>query len=99
MERIFRHVAAQISAAAGSACAFLGAATIVVVWGVAGPVFGYSDAWQLVINTGSTIVPFLMVCLIQNTQNRDALAMQLKLDELVKSQQGGRNALTNFEAC
>lgn len=70
---------------AGSPYAFLGAISIVVVWAISGPMFGFSDTWQLAINTGTTIVTFLMVFLIQNTQNRDSKAMQLKLDELIRA--------------
>jgi len=70
---------------------------VVVVWGVTGPLFHYSDTWQLVINTGTTIVTFLMVFLIQNTQNRDAHAVHLKLDELIRATKGARNALVGLE--
>ena len=99
MEPLFRRVAASISLAVGSSWAFLGAGLVVLLWAVTGPLFHYSNTWQLVINTGTTIVTFLMVFLIQNTQNRDALAMHLKLDELVKSQEGARNDLINLEDC
>jgi low affinity Fe/Cu permease len=70
---------------------------VVLVWGVTGPIFGFSDSWQLVINTGTTIVTFLMVFLIQNTQNRDAKAIHLKLDELIRSQKRARNILVDLE--
>ena len=73
------------------------AVLVVVVWAVTGPMFDYSDTWQLVINTGTTIVTFLMVFLIQNTQNRDAAAVQLKLDELIRAHQGARNRLLTIE--
>jgi len=73
------------------------AVLVVVAWAVTGPVFGFSDTWQLVINTGTTIITFLMVFLIQNTQNRDSEAMHLKLDELIRSIQGAHNALLNLE--
>lgn len=85
MKKLFRIIANRVSAVAGSPYAFLGAITIVVIWAFSGPTFGFSDTWQLVINTGTTIVTFLMVFLIQNTQNRDSKAMQLKLDELIRA--------------
>lgn len=70
---------------------------VIVVWGLTGPVFGFSDTWQLIINTGTTIVTFLMVFLIQNTQNRDSKAIQLKLDELIRSAKGARNNMMDLE--
>jgi low affinity Fe/Cu permease len=85
MKEAFRRLAAKISAIAGSAWTFLLAIMVIVTWGITGPLFGYSDTWQLAINTGTTIVTFLMVFLIQNTQNRDSKAMQLKLDELIRA--------------
>ena len=81
----------------GTAWAFIGALIIIAVWGLTGPVFHYSDTWQLIINTGTTIVTFLMVFLIQNTQNRDAKAMHLKLDELIRAIEGARNRLVDLE--
>jgi low affinity Fe/Cu permease len=82
--RIFGDVANKTSQAAGRASAFMLAAGVVLVWAVTGPLFQYSDTWQLVINTGTTIVTFLMVFLIQNSQNRDSAAIQVKLDELIR---------------
>jgi low affinity Fe/Cu permease len=82
---------------AGSTTAFVIAVSIIVLWGVSGPLFGYSDTWQLVINTGTTIVTFLMVFLIQRTQNKDALAMQLKLNEIVAALEGASNQLISVE--
>jgi low affinity Fe/Cu permease len=81
----------------GSTAAFVMAASIIVVWGITGPLFHYSDTWQLVINTGTTIVTFLMVFLIQRAQNRDALAVQLKLDEIVAALEGASNRLISVE--
>ena len=97
MKRLFRSFAGATSAAAGSPAAFLLAVAIIVVWAISGPIFGFSDTWQLVINTGTTIVTFLMVFLIQNTQNRDAKAMHLKLDELILGLQGARTHLVDLE--
>jgi len=94
----FRHFARKASAVLGSAWAFIGALVIIGVWGLTGPMFHFSDTWQLIINTGTTIVTFLMVFLIQNTQNRDAKAMHLKLDELIRAVQGARNRLVDLEA-
>jgi low affinity Fe/Cu permease len=85
MKDIFRRIANRVSVVAGSAWAFSLAILIILSWLVTGPVFGFSDTWQLVINTGTTIVTFLMVFLIQSTQNRDAKAMQIKLDELIRA--------------
>ena len=90
MNELFRKFAQHTSNATGTPWAFLLAVAVVVVWAVTGPLFGYSDTWQLVINTGTTIVTFLMVFLIQNTQNRDAVALHLKLDELLRAIEGAR---------
>ncbi|HEX7871392.1 MAG TPA: low affinity iron permease family protein [Sphingobium sp.] len=97
MDRFFSTVAARIAAWAGQPAAFILALGIVIVWGVTGPVFRYSDTWQLVINTGTTIVTFLMVFLIQNAQNRDAAAMQVKLDELLRALTDARNEFIGIE--
>ena len=93
----FRHFARKSSEVLGSPWAFISAIFVIVVWGVTGPAFHFSDAWQLIINTGTTIVTFLMVFLIQNTQNRDAKAVHLKLDELIRAVQGARNQLVDLE--
>jgi low affinity Fe/Cu permease len=97
MQEVFRKIAHAISGAVGSAWAFLVALAVVLAWAMTGPVFNYSDTWQLVINTGTTIVTFLMVFLIQNTQNRDAKALHLKLDELIRAIHGARNQLVDLE--
>lgn len=97
MKEIFRRIAARVAYVTGTASAFLLAFTIVVVWALTGPVFHFSDTWQLVINTGTTIVTFLMVFLIQNTQNRDSKAIHLKLDELIRSTKTARNAFVDLE--
>ena len=81
----------------GSAWAFCGAVLVIVVWLVTGPTFHFSDTWQLIINTATTVITFLMVFLIQNTQNRDAKAMHLKLDELIRAVKGARNQLVDLE--
>jgi low affinity Fe/Cu permease len=75
----------------------MGAVLIIIIWAASGPAFGYSDTWQLVINTGTTIITFLMVFLIQNTQNRDARAIHLKLDELLRAVEGARVSMSNLE--
>ena len=96
MKKAFRFISNKVSQAAGSAAAFVGALLIVLVWASTGPFFNFSDTWQLVINTGTTIVTFLMVFLIQNTQNRDSKAMQLKLDELIRATRA-RDAFVDLE--
>jgi low affinity Fe/Cu permease len=93
----FTRFANGAARATGRPLTFLLAVVIVVVWGVTGPLFGFSDTWQLVINTGTTIVTFLMVFLIQNTQNRDAEAMHVKMDELIRALEGAHNALLDLE--
>jgi len=93
MGTLFRTFAQHTSGAVGSPGAFVLAVAVVVIWAVSGPIFGFSDTWQLVINTGTTIVTFLMVFLIQNTQNRDAKAIHLKLDELVRAVEGARQEI------
>jgi low affinity Fe/Cu permease len=93
----FRCFAQRSSALLGSAWAFCGAVLVIVVWLVTGPTFHFSDTWQLIINTATTVVTFLMVFLIQNTQNRDAKAMHLKLDELIRALKGARNQLVDLE--
>jgi low affinity Fe/Cu permease len=89
--------ARKTSTILGSALAFVIAILIIVIWAMTGPAFHYSDTWQLIINTGTTIVTFLMVFLIQNTQNRDAKAVHLKLDELIRALGGARNKLVDLE--
>ena len=98
MKELFRKFAQTTSQAVGSSWAFILAVLIIVVWAATGPVFHYSDTWQLVINTGTTIITFLMVFLIQNTQNRDAKAIHLKLDELLRAVAGARTQLVDLEA-
>ena len=93
----FRVFARRTSALLGSAWAFVGALFIILVWAITGPTFHFSDTWQLIINTGTTIVTFLMVFLIQNTQNRDAKAMHLKLDEVIRALKRARNEMVDLE--
>ena len=97
MAHVFENLASRVAAAAGKPPAFVIALTIIVVWGVSGPIFGWSDTWQLVINTGTTIVTFLMVFLIQNAQNRDAAAIQAKLDEVIRAVDHARNSFIGIE--
>ena len=93
----FEKIAAAITKVAGSSSAFLVAVLVILAWAVSGPLFGFSDTWQLVINTGTTIITFLMVFLIQQTQNKDSLALQLKLNELIACEQRASNRLIDVE--
>jgi low affinity Fe/Cu permease len=93
----FRHFAKSTATIVGRPATFIAAVLLILGWAVVGPAFGYSDTWQLVINTGTTIVTFLMVFLIQNTQNRDAQAIHLKLDELLRAVAEARNGMINLE--
>ena len=97
MERGFERIAQAVAAWTGRPIGFVLAFSIILVWGVSGPLFGYSDTWQLVINTSTTIVTFLMVFLIQNAQNRDASAIQAKLDELIRAVDGARDEFIGIE--
>ena len=94
---MFSRFAKWMSVKLGNAYAFLVAIIVVLAWAIIGPLFNYSDTWQLVINTGTTIVTFLMVFLLQNTQNRDTIAIHLKLDEIIRSIQGAHNRLLKIE--
>ena len=96
-KNLFEHFANWATNATGSPYAFIIAIGIIIIWGVTGPIFGYSDTWQLIINTGTTIITFLTVFLIQNTQNRDSKAIHLKLDEIIRSLDGARNQLIDLE--
>jgi low affinity Fe/Cu permease len=98
MKEIFRRFSETAAHAVGSHWAFLAACATVAVWAVTGPYFGYSDTWQLFINTGTTIVTFLMVFLIQNTQNRESQIVTLKLDELLRSIEGARTGLVELDS-
>ncbi len=97
MDRFFTRVASWIALASGQPLAFIIALAIIIVWGFTGPLFGFSDTWQLVVNTGTTIVTFLMVFLIQNSQNRDAASMQAKLDELLRAVDKAREQFIGIE--
>lgn len=97
LDRFFTLLAGRVAALAGQPTSFALAVGLIVAWGVTGPLFHYSDTWQLVVNTATTIVTFLMVFLIQNSQNRDAAAMQAKLDELIRALERGREQFIGIE--
>lgn len=97
VRRAFDRFSTRITKVTGSPVAFIVALTLVIVWAVSGPVFGYSDTWQLAINTSTTIITFLMVFLIQQSQNKDTIALQLKLNELIAATQGASNRLIDIE--
>ena len=97
MDRFFTAAATRIAALAGQPAAFVTALALIALWGLTGPLFDYSDTWQLVVNTATTIVTFLMVFLIQNSQNRDAAAMQAKLDEIIRALHDARNEFIGIE--
>jgi low affinity Fe/Cu permease len=97
LQDAFRVIAHRTAAILGTAWAFMAALAVIVIWALTGHIFHYSDTWQLIINTGTTIVTFLMVFLIQNTQNRDSKAIQLKLDEIIRSIGAARNQLVDLE--
>jgi low affinity Fe/Cu permease len=97
MHEIFRRFSHKVSQITGSAWAFMAAFFLIVGWLITGPIFGYTDTWQLVINTFTTIITFLMVFLIQNTQNRDTKAVHIKLDELIRAVKGARNMMIEVE--
>jgi low affinity Fe/Cu permease len=99
LNETFRHSAHRIAELTGTPSAFITAGGIILIWLLSGPLFRFSDTWQLVINTGTTIVTFLMVFLIQNAQNRDARAIHLKLDELIRSVKEARNTVIDLEEC
>src|ERR671928_279308 len=97
MNEVFRKFSSKTSQIVGSSWAFIIAVIVIVGWAISGPIFHFSDTWQLIINTGTTIVTFLMVFLIQNTQNRDAKAIHLKLDELLRAMEGARTGMVDLE--
>lgn len=97
MEQTFTAIANKVSGLAGRPATFIVALAIIIGWGVSGPLFQWSDTWQLVVNTGTTIITFLMVFLIQNSQNRDAAAMQAKLDELIRAVDKAREGFVGIE--
>ena len=96
MNEAFKKLAQSVARAMGTPSAFIVAIALIVMWLLTGPAFRYSDTWQLIINTSTTIVTFLMVFLIQNTQNRDAIALHLKLDELIRATRGARNSMIDL---
>ncbi|SEP08504.1 low affinity iron permease family protein [Mucilaginibacter sp. OK283] len=96
-KNLFERFANWATIATGSSAAFIGAVSIIIIWGVTGPIFQYSNTWQLIINTGTTIVTFLMVFLIQKSQNKDSKAIHLKLNELLASHQGASNRMVDIE--
>jgi low affinity Fe/Cu permease len=97
LDRLFTRIASRTAALAGQPMTFVVALLVIIIWAVTGPVFGYSDTWQLVINTSTTIITFLMVFVIQNSQNRDAAALQAKLDELIRANDAARNQFIGIE--
>src|SRR3954449_1857515 len=97
MREGFRKFSCKVADSVGSPVSFAVGVLVIVVWAVSGPLFHYSDTWQLIINTGTTIITFIMVFLIQNTQNRDTVAIQLKLDELIRANQRARNMMLCVE--
>lgn len=97
LHNVFRRFARATASGIGSPYAFVGAVAVVLAWAISGPFFGFSETWQLVINTGTTIITFLVVFMIQNTQNRDSKALHLKLDELIRVMKSARNELVDIE--
>jgi low affinity Fe/Cu permease len=97
MDRFFTRIATGVSAAVGQPWAFVVAVVSILLWGISGPLFGFSDTWQLIVNTSTTIITFLMVFVIQNSQNRDGAAIQAKLDELIRAVDSARNRFIGIE--
>ena len=97
MDQLFTRIAARLATAVGQPLAFIIALAGIIVWGLSGPIFGFSDTWQLIVNTTTTIITFLMVFLIQNAQNRDAAAIQAKLDEIIRAIEPARNDYIGIE--
>ncbi len=97
MDRFFTRIATGVSAAVGQPWAFIVALISIILWGISGPLFGFSDTWQLIVNTSTTIITFLMVFVIQNSQNRDGAAIQAKLDELIRAVDSARNRFIGIE--